>query len=90
MSGADASVRDAVGSSTVDEAAVIDVVTRTLADLHASAPGLPQVTMASVLDRDLGLDSLARVELLMRLERRFGVALPEDTLQRAETVNDLR
>jgi acyl carrier protein len=70
-------------------AALIDVVERTLAELHTGAPGLPPVTMASVLDRDLGLDSLARVELLMRIERRFGVPLPEDTLQRADTVDDL-
>jgi acyl carrier protein len=88
MARADAPARDAA-PSPVDEAAVIDVVTRMLADLHAGAPGLPAATMASVLDRDLGLDSLARVELLMRLERRFGVALPEDTLQRADTVADL-
>ena len=74
---------------TIDAAALIEVVTRTLGDLHAGAPGLPAVTTASVLDRDLGLDSLARVELLMRLESRFGVALPEDTLQRVETVADL-
>lgn len=89
MAGAEVPLRDAASSGVVDEAAVIDVVTRTLADLHAGAPGLPAVTAASVLDRDLGLDSLARVELLVRLERHFGVALPEDTLQRADTVADL-
>ncbi|HMO44458.1 MAG TPA: AMP-binding protein [Rubrivivax sp.] len=66
-----------------------EVVRRTLAELQAGVPGLPAVTLASVLDRELGFDSLARVELLMRIERRFGVQLPEDTLQRAETVADL-
>ena len=70
-------------------ATLIDVVQHTLADLQAGAPGLPTVSLASVLDRDLGLDSLARVELLMRIERRFGLPLPEDTLQRADTVGDL-
>jgi len=69
--------------------ALTDVVQRTLAELQAGAPGLPAVSLASVLDRDLGFDSLARVELLMRIERRFGVPLPEDTLQRADTVADL-
>src|SRR3569833_3187601 len=34
------------------------------------------VRMDSHLDRDLGLDSLARVELLLRLEREFGASLP--------------
>jgi acyl carrier protein len=86
MTPSDVSARDTVAPA---EAAVIDVVTQTLRDLHADAPGLPAVGAASVLDRDLGLDSLARVELLMRLERRFGVALPDDTLQRADTVADL-
>jgi 1-acyl-sn-glycerol-3-phosphate acyltransferase len=41
------------------------------------------------LERDLGLDSLGRVELLARLERSFGVRLPEDLLGAAETPRDL-
>jgi acyl carrier protein len=76
-----------------DERALLDVVARTLHELHVGAPGGPAVAPAvaptSVLDRDLGFDSLARVELLLRIERAFDVALPEDTLQRAETVADL-
>jgi 1-acyl-sn-glycerol-3-phosphate acyltransferase len=71
------------------QSALLDVVADTLRDLHAGAPGLPAVDLGSVLDRDLGFDSLARMELLLRVERRFGVALPEDTLQRADTVADL-
>ncbi|MDO9459753.1 MAG: acyl carrier protein, partial [Alphaproteobacteria bacterium] len=70
-------------------AALIELVAALLAELHAGAPGLPAVTPASVLDRDLGLDSLARMELLLRIERAFAVALPEDSLQRADTVADL-
>jgi acyl carrier protein len=69
--------------------ALLSVVEGTLRDLHADRPDVPPVTLASVLDRDLGLDSLGRMELLLRTERAFGVALPEDTLQRAETVGDL-
>ena len=41
------------------------------------------------LERDLGLGSLERVELLSRLERRFGVRFPETSLSQAETVRDL-
>ncbi len=70
-------------------AALLAVVGDTLRDLHAGAPGLPSISENSVLDRDLGFDSLARMELLLRIERHFGVALPEDTLQRADTVADL-
>src|SRR4051794_1043900 len=41
------------------------------------------------LERDLGFDSLGRVELLARLERAFGVRLPEELLGGAETPRDL-
>jgi 1-acyl-sn-glycerol-3-phosphate acyltransferase len=43
----------------------------------------------SSLERDLGIDSLARVELLLRIEREFGVRLPEHLLATAETPYDL-
>jgi acyl-CoA synthetase (AMP-forming)/AMP-acid ligase II/acyl carrier protein len=47
------------------------------------------VTLDSPLERDLGLDSLARVELLLRLGHEFGAALPEAALAEAETPRDL-
>lgn len=47
------------------------------------------VTLDSALDRDLGLDSLARMELLARLENRFHIRLPEQSLAIAETARDL-
>ena len=55
-----------------------------------SRPGFElRATLDSSLERDLGLDSLARVELISRIEDGFGVRLPEDTLSRAETPRDL-
>ncbi len=47
------------------------------------------VTLDSPLERDLGLDSLARVELLLRLGREFGQSLPEEALAEAETPREL-
>jgi acyl carrier protein len=47
------------------------------------------VTLDSSLERDLGLDSLARVELVLRLEREFGASLPEQALASSETPRDL-
>jgi acyl carrier protein len=47
------------------------------------------VALDSSLERDLGLDSLARVELVLRLEREFGVSLPEQALATAESPRDL-
>ena len=47
------------------------------------------VALDSSIERDLGLDSLARVELILRLERTFSVTLPEHALYTAETPRDL-
>ncbi len=47
------------------------------------------VALDSSLERDLGLDSLARVELVLRLEREFGASLPEAALASSETPRDL-
>ena len=63
---------------------------RTLAlELHPQHGRTLQVTLDSVLDRDLGFDSLSRVELALRLERISGIALPEQALAAAEKVRDL-
>src|SRR6266571_321650 len=47
------------------------------------------VALDSSLERDLGLDSLARVELVLRLEREFSANLPEQALASSETPRDL-
>jgi 1-acyl-sn-glycerol-3-phosphate acyltransferase len=47
------------------------------------------VALDSSLERELGLDSLARVELVLRLEREFGSSLPEQALASSETPRDL-
>ena len=47
------------------------------------------ITLDSSLERDLGLDSLGRVELMQRAERTFGVSLPDQVLNTAETPRDL-
>ncbi len=49
----------------------------------------PQVALDSSLEKDLGLDSLARVELVLRLEKEFGTSLPERALATGETPRDL-
>ena len=48
-----------------------------------------EVTPDSILDRDLGIDSLARLELSLRIERGFGVRLAEQALMEAVTPADL-
>jgi len=71
------------------EASLCELVAATMRDLHPDELGLPEVTTASTLDRDLGFDSLGRMELLTRVEHTAGIALPEETLQAAESVADL-
>ena len=70
-------------------ATLLACVESTLRELRAGDPDLPPVTSDSVLDQDLGFDSLGRMELLLRIERAFAIDLPGDTLQSAETVADL-
>jgi len=48
-----------------------------------------EATLDSAFDRDLGLDSLARIELIGRLEQAFDVTLPERVFVSAETPRDL-
>lgn len=58
-------------------------------ELHPQRGHSLRVMLDSALDRELGFDSLSRVELLLRLERTFGVSLPEQLMAGAETPRDL-
>src|ERR1700674_4967009 len=75
-------------NAVADEDSVLEGVRELVAELgHESA--LRSASAASHLDRDLGLGSLERVELLLRLEKSFGTRLDEEVLAGAETVQDL-
>ncbi len=71
------------------EAELLAVVRELAAEVKPEARGTLRVETTSRLDRDLGLDSLARSELMLRIERGFDVALPEEVLARAETPGDI-
>ncbi len=58
-------------------------------ELHPQRGRLLHVTLDSALDRELGFDSLSRVELLLRLEQVFAVSLSEQLLAGADTPRDL-
>src|SRR5688572_10728242 len=77
-----------VGEATSPEATLVATVETLLAEVHPRQQPRP-VALDSALEKDLGLDSLARAELLLRLETAFGVALPERLLAEAETPRDL-
>jgi fatty-acyl-CoA synthase len=54
-----------------------------------TTPVRGRVALGDVFDRDLGIGSLERVELLARLEDAFGVRFPDAILGEAESVRDL-
>lgn len=68
---------------------LLDTVRQLGIELHPNRKAGSALTLDSSLDRDLGFDSLVRVELLLRIEQTFGVSLPEHTLAAMETPRDL-
>jgi 1-acyl-sn-glycerol-3-phosphate acyltransferase len=57
--------------------------------LQELRPQPPAVTLDSDIDHELGLDSLSRVELGVRLEQRFAVHLPSELFLEADTPRHL-
>ena len=67
---------------------LVELIAAMLRELRPAAP--PQaVHLRDSIERDLGLDSLSRVELVLRVERAFGVRLPEHLAAAARTPHDL-
>ena len=67
---------------------VMDVLRGLLEEL-GSHGAIETLSTSSNLDRDLGLGSLERVELLTRLETAFGVRLPDTLAAEANTAEEL-
>jgi acyl carrier protein len=47
-----------------------------------------EVTMEASFTNDLGADSLDTVELIMELEKEFGVSIPDDQAEKIASVGD--
>ena len=71
------------------EEALIKVIHDLCAEVHSGHAFVEQITLDNTFDKDLGLDSLARVELISRVEAEFKLALPEHTFAEAQTPRDL-
>lgn len=65
------------------ERELLRVVAELVRETHRREAPRRALALDSRLDRDLGLDSMARAELLLRLERAFAVDLPESALAAA-------
>jgi acyl carrier protein len=68
---------------------LLGIIRELALEMHPGRGRQPRITPHSRLDRDLGFDSLSRVELLLRVNRTFGVELSESALTDAETPEDL-
>jgi acyl carrier protein len=65
------------------EAKVIEIVARQF------ATSKEKITRATVLQNDLGGDSLDAVELIMELEDAFGIEIPDSVAEKIKTVGDV-
>lgn len=72
-----------------DAQRLLGIVRGLARDLRPDTPGVDSMNLDHALERDFGLDSLARVELLLRIERELGTRLDEKALVAAETPRDL-
>src|SRR5437868_13479235 len=81
------SVHSAALAATIDPNRLLAVVAEVAREARPHVEAY--VALDSSLERDLGLDSLARVELVLRLEREFSASLPERALASSETPRDL-
>lgn len=84
-------IRDAAIASLRGSDASREAIASPLSELVAKVTGRPAPKLApgADLERDLGLSSLERVELLGALEDRYQVDLSETTFANAATVGDI-
>ena len=73
----------------LDADTLIALVAEIARELRVGGDAPPAVHLDTDLGRDLGLDSLTRMELLARLERAAGTSLPDRVLAEAETPREL-
>ena len=70
-------------------ASLLTIIRQLTTEIHKQRISPQRISLDSTLDRDIGLDSLAKVELLARIEKQFGVVMPERAFTDAETPRDL-
>ena len=74
------------GSREQDLIAIVQSLVR---ELHPERVKFIDVTPSSRLQQDLGIDSLGRMELILRIERAFQRRLPVAVMGEANTVGDI-
>ncbi|MCP1726784.1 1-acyl-sn-glycerol-3-phosphate acyltransferase [Natronospira proteinivora] len=73
---------------SVSESELLDLIRTISAELNPRQSP-PELSLDSALEREAGLDSLGRVELMLRIERRFGLRIPDEKAVSARTPKEL-
>jgi 1-acyl-sn-glycerol-3-phosphate acyltransferase len=82
--------RDKTTSATDETVTrLLDLVQTLAVELHPRQVRVGSIGLDDSLQRDIGIDSLGRVELISRIEKSFAVSLPEDVFASAETPREL-
>ncbi len=76
-------------ASEYTAAAIIQLIRDVAKELNIPSQRLRQLNLDTSFERDLGLDSLSRLEILARIEKQLDVTLPEHLLAEVETPRDL-
>ena len=86
-----AAAAESIPAPSPDETArsLIDVLNAFLAETRGAGAPIVTAHLDSQLERDLGLDSLSRFELWLRVEQVFGVGVDEEKLAEIETPRDM-
>jgi acyl carrier protein len=65
--------------------------TKALLDILVEQLGIQdnQLTPAARIEEDLGADSLDKVEIIMSVDERFNVSVPDEIAEQVKTVGDL-
>jgi non-ribosomal peptide synthetase component F len=82
-------VASQTGTGTIASEAILAIARDLAREVHPRRRGFAREGLGSSFDRDWAFDSLTRAELLLRVERRFAVRLPENLLGTADTLNDI-
>jgi len=77
------------GKTAATATRLLEIIRELLTEIHPGQQESSNPVLDSSLDRDLGLDSLAQVELLARVEKCFNISLSEQILATVDTVRDL-
>ncbi len=72
-----------------EEIEILQIIQKFGEEIHLNPFLLETFGLDSSFDKDLGLDSLARMELISQVEGHFKISLPEDVFASVETPRDL-